>query len=333
MNSYCFVLKFTTPIGTPLKGDTLFGHICWQIAYDKSLFNKTINDLISEYHSDPFCVVSSGFPIIKQNDKYTLLFRSSSLPHEVIFSEHIKEVHTYLKERKKFKKKRWMVLEGTSGSLKKARYYTDKEVFELLLGLESEGVIREFTYVHNSIQRTTLTTSSEGFAPYSVYNYCYHPDLYTGVVVCTIEEYLTPTEKVLKRIGQTGFGRDASAGLGKFDVIEYFPLDIYSIGAKEPDAIYTLSPAVIEPKDFVESYYIPFVRYGKHGDILAKTRNPFKNPIIMLDEGAVLVLKNREVLKKPYTGKALKGVSIVLEQSIHQGYTPYIPVLLEDKSD
>lgn len=331
MKTCCFILKFITPVGTPLKGDTLFGRICWEIAYDRTLFNKSIEELVEEYNDKPYCIVSSGFPVIKTNDKYTLVFRAPSLPPEKLFAGQIRDVKEYMKERKKFKKKRWMILEGAAGSLKNANYYTDDEVIKLLPGQQIGGILKEFAYIHNSIQRTSYTTSAEGFAPYSVYNFCFHPELYTGVIICTDKEFLNSIEEALRRIGRSGFGRDASAGLGKFEVIEYFDLDLKAMGSKEPNALYTLAPTVINPDDFKDCYYIPFIRYGRHGDILAKARNPFKNPVVMLDEGAVLVSQNRQLFDRPYIGISLKGVSIALETTVHQGYSPYIPVLLEEE--
>jgi len=333
MNSYCFVLKFKTPLGTPLKGDTLFGHICWQIAYDKGLFNRSIEELLSNYEQSPFCVVSSGFPVIKHNDRYFFLFPKPSLPLEMLFADQLSDDDDFIKNRKIYKKKKWMILDNSKGNLKNAGYFTDKEVLNEFFGSDIDGLIKDFSYVHNALQRTSFSTSSEGFAPFSVYNSCFHPDLYTGIVVCSYEENLKALQKTFERIGKIGFGRDASTGLGKFELVDSVLFDIKNFGAENPQALYTLSPSFVNPDEFKECYFIPFIRYGKHGDILAKARNPFKNPVVMLDEGAILIPKSKEKFQLPYVGKALRGISLSFDKTVHQGYSPYIPVSLEGNDD
>lgn len=76
-------------------------------------------------------------------------------------------------------------------------------------------------------------------------------------------------------------------------------------------------------------FYSPFTRFGKHGDVLAKSSNPFKNPVIMADEGAVFIPKNNEVFRKPYVGSAIRDLSKAKTTTIAQGYAPYIPVAIE----
>ena len=43
---------------TPLKGDTLFGQICWAIRY--RLGEDRLNELLSDYDKKPFLIVSDG---------------------------------------------------------------------------------------------------------------------------------------------------------------------------------------------------------------------------------------------------------------------------------
>ena len=51
-----------TPISsfaTPLKGDTLFGQICWAIRYIYK--EDRLNSLLQNYDTEPFLIVSDGF--------------------------------------------------------------------------------------------------------------------------------------------------------------------------------------------------------------------------------------------------------------------------------
>jgi CRISPR-associated protein Csm4 len=49
-------------LGTPLKGDTLFGHFCWQAQYDPDLINDGLESRLRSYAEAPFAVFSSAFP-------------------------------------------------------------------------------------------------------------------------------------------------------------------------------------------------------------------------------------------------------------------------------
>ena len=76
-------------------------------------------------------------------------------------------------------------------------------------------------------------------------------------------------------------------------------------------------------------FFTPFTRFGRHGDVLAKSGNPFKNPVIMADEGGIFIPKNKEIFSKPYIGRAVADISKIEPKSVTQGYSLYIPVRVE----
>ena len=78
MKTYEIILKPLSGFGTPLKGDTLFGHICWQAAYDSSLFDAPLDTLLSGYASSPFLVISSAYPVHRDNGRTCLLYTSDA---------------------------------------------------------------------------------------------------------------------------------------------------------------------------------------------------------------------------------------------------------------
>lgn len=55
MKLYEVIIKPESGFGTPLKGDTIFGHICWQTAYDKNLLEGGLDRWIDCYAERPFC--------------------------------------------------------------------------------------------------------------------------------------------------------------------------------------------------------------------------------------------------------------------------------------
>ena len=106
---------------------------------------------------------------------------------------------------------------------------------------------------------------------------------------------------------------------------------VYDTETGEATACYALAPTVPDESIYEKIYFSPFVRFGKHGDMLAKSSNPFKNPVILADEGAVYIPKDKSAFEKPYLGRAVTGVSKAQNQAVVQGYAPYLPIKLEKK--
>jgi len=132
--------------------------------------------------------------------------------------------------------------------------------------------------------------------------------------------------KGLKRIGEFGFGRDASTGMGRFRVNGVKELAIPELD--KATAYYTLAPCVPEKGSFSKLFFNPFIRFGRHGGDLARSGNPFKNPVVMADEGAVVFPAQGAKPTMPYIGRAVEGVSKSEDATVVQGYAPILPLLV-----
>ncbi|MGQ9569282.1 MAG: type III-A CRISPR-associated RAMP protein Csm4 [Thermodesulfovibrionales bacterium] len=343
MKVYEITIKPVTSFGTPLKGDTIFGHFCWQIAYDPDLIGKTLKNLLVEYHEKPFAIFSSMYPKFMDGNKYLYALKTPNLPIEEIF-ELPDDKKEKIKKRKEYKAKSWMLIKegqrfksfkeieflNDNELFKKANFTLTKEMKKLMRKTDSKKFIAFFTQYHNKINRLTNTTGEEGFAPYAVEQQVFYPETELALFVGIDEEILKIEQirKGLERIGASGFGKDASIGLGRFELGEDDEIDLSQMGSDLPNACYTLSPCVPEKGIFSVMYFTPFTRFGKHGDVLAKSSNPFKNPVIMADEGAILRPKEKDVFNKPYIGRAVSNISKAEPKAVMQGYSLYIPVTL-----
>ena len=92
--------------------------------------------------------------------------------------------------------------------------------------------IKTFSQSHNTINRMTQTTGSGMFAPYAKEKFYYFPETEL-VIFVLIEESVTDIDRVLlglERIGNWGFGRDASTGLGRFTLGEHDELHLCASG-------------------------------------------------------------------------------------------------------
>ena len=56
MKLYEIIIKPESGFGTPLKGDTIFGHFCWQAVYNPDLLNGGFDKRIACYGQRPFAV-------------------------------------------------------------------------------------------------------------------------------------------------------------------------------------------------------------------------------------------------------------------------------------
>lgn len=330
MKTWGITIRPLSGFGTPLKGDTLFGHICWQAAYDQSLFGAPLNELLADYAEQPFLVVSSAYPKVQHEGKACYAVHRPTMPLHMLFAD------SEMADHKELKKRSWMLLSPEAGmaSFRAVPYLDTAGLVETV---ESEHnasalLLKEFMQPRNTINRQTGTTGSAPFAPFAVQQSVYLPEVELAVfVVATSTITAEMLEEAFSRIGETGFGKDASVGLGRFEVVSAAEFDLASLGSAKPNACYTLAPCVPRKGAWVNSFFTPFTRFGRHGDQLAKSGKPFKNPVVMADDGAVFTpFDSEQVLAKPYFGSAVLGVSKAQPSAVAQGYAPIIPVRLGD---
>lgn len=332
-----FILKPLSFFGTPLKGDTLFGHFCWQVVHEPSIVNGGISEIVDSYETSPVCIFSSAYPCINDGDE-TQVFVKRPITSAMWSSKSPES-------SKEEKRKNWMKLDSS--------LLLDLEQAEFVSGIKKEGAAshKEDFWLsteiqHNSIDRRVFRTNGAEFAPFSQTSECLNPKYNLAVFVLYDESRLTKANIVIAvtNIGQFGFGRDASTGFGRFKVESADDIGVPSF--ELANAAYTLSPCLPTDSEAKGIYYRPFVRFGRHGDTYATSSCVFKNPVLLADEGATLVLKDIPerwneladalaadesdncVLKeitKPYVGQAIKGVSL-REETLMQGYSICLPV-------
>ncbi|MCX7725053.1 MAG: hypothetical protein N2042_07405 [Thermodesulfovibrio sp.] len=340
MKTYEITIKPLSGFGTPLKGDTIFGHICWQAFYDEKIFGKSIEKLLSDYETNPFLVVSTAFPKIAEG--YAL--KRPDMPLDMLFEIEKYDEREIIKKRKELKKKKWMYVEKNTSlnSLRSDNLYLNDEQLLNKLATSSDltnqrylskkdinSIVIDFTQPHNTINRLTGTTGEDQFAPYGVDQKVFMPEIEIVIFVALREDIsIDSVKEALNRIGKSGFGKDASTGLGRFEVISHDEINLNYIGSEKPNACYTLAPCVLSKDAVKDIFFSPFIRFGRHGDVFAKSGKPFKNPVIMADEGAVVVVEDN-IFNKPYIGSAIRGVSKAQSKTVTQGYSLYIPVKVE----
>jgi len=319
-------IKPLSGFATPLKGDTLFGHFCWQAKHDPALLEGGLEKQIELYGEKPFAVFSSAFPKIPDGSKQYYALKRPEMPLSMLFPSGSNRLET-LKKVKENKKKKWMLVEkNTCIDPAVVDFITEKQLCTRIFKEGSEDLILTSSQQHNTINRMTGTTGEGQFTPYSKENTYYIPGTILAIFGLVDEDAtdIERTVKGLERIGSWGFGRDASIGMGRFAVVGKEELVLNT----DSPAFYSLAPSVPDMELIEKVYLNTFTRFGKHGDNLACSKNPFKNPVIMADEASVFIPKDKR-LEKPYMGSAVSGVSKAMPETVVQGYTPYLPIKLE----
>lgn len=318
MKTYRAKIRPLTAFGTRLLGDTLFGQICW------ALRNRDGDDALKEclqgyLHSEPFLVVSDAMP--------SNFWPRPTLP-DVYFSSD-------LDDRKLKRSRTWLPHAAFDHSV--------REWIDHCHAVKDTpgAVTRTNIQAHNTINRWTGTTGSGAFAPYTQSLLWYDraglaDALQLDIHFVLDSDRLPPDtlQLLLCDIGLAGFGRDATIGMGRFELqsFEEFALPVQQAA----NAWLTLAP--IAPQglgfDAKKSYYRTFTRFGKHGDMAIHLGNPFKTPLLLAQTGAVFTSANADFSPALFIGQGVggqgSGLSQALPETVHQGYAPVVGVNLPE---
>ncbi len=331
MQMFRFKIKPLTAFGGAIQGDTLFGQLCWMIRHCEG--EEKLKETLQGYtEGSPFAVVSDAFP-------------AGYLPRPALSSEWLPALEK-IEDRKQAKKKIWLInnafhesLNCTAG-LDISKAEDDSQIVSKIVlsssftaqkkSLSSSALMQLHAQPHNSINRQTGTTGEDGFAPYVSDQLWFYPGLYLELYVVLDEKCLT-SEKVkyyLELIGKSGYGRDASIGLGKFELVDE-PQRVESAQPEYSPTLRYLTLAACAPETntwcATHSFYQPFTRFGRHGDALASKGSSFKKPVLMMKSGAMLTPKSAGVVLSQWAGQGIGNISDAQSEAVHQGYAPLIP--------
>ncbi len=291
MKLYKTTIKANSNFATILKGDTIFGQICWYI----ELFKKgELSKMLENYDKKPFLIVSDAFI-------------SGYLPKPKMPSHFLGEDPDKKKENKK---KTWLEIDDFFNS-KFLNAKTQKELPK----------DKKIDIVRNSINYKLFKTDGGDFAPYSSSEYSFDKkDIYLLID----ENYIDIVKKAFYFMGEDGFGKDKTIGKGRFEVLDFSE---YKPPITKSRFFMSLSPIDIKDIECKNLYYDTFVRFGKLGMDRANT-NPFKKPILFADSATVIEFDEEKELN--YLGSAIKDIS-TYEDVVQQGYSILFAMELNDE--
>lgn len=306
MDNYQVTLQPLSAFGTPLAGDTLFGQLCWAI---RERFGEArLTSLLDGYtEGRPFLVVSDAFP-------------AGWLPRPQL-PDFLLGIDGDPAQRKTAKKRVWLPLIDAGLPLA-----------DWLAHAAALKTTEHLVLTQNTINRLTGTTGTGPFAPRQVERLQLCSEGGLNIYFCLDSSRLNNVElgQVLADVGMSGFGRDASTGLGKFSVSD---IVAWQWPATPSRHALTLAPCAPAPEALNASacYYQPQTRFGRHGNIAALGGRPFKRPVLGLRTAAFLTFRTSPV--PDFHGTGLGGshspISIAIPTTVHQGYAPLVPLHAE----
>jgi len=319
MKAYRITLTLQSAFATPLMGDTLFGQLCWAVR--NRLGEDRLNKLLTGYTGGkPFAVLSDALPM-------------GFIPLPKLPGAFYQTVENA--DRKAVKKRIWLPVAALEKPLTE---WLTHAVPPSQIAATYPGNAQNKHYStlsekhpqpHNSINNLTGTTGEDGFAPYSMEQEWFIPDVHWTcyLLLDTDRLSLEDCRQCLTDIGAFGFGKDASIGLGKF-TIETFQAEALPAQVNA-NACLALAPCAPQGLGFEQSrsFYQLFTRFGRHGDIAVHQQGkPFKNPVLLTKAGAIFGVQ------PPVSGFIGQGIggnkqlSKTLPATIQQGYAPVIPI-------
>lgn len=326
-----FHLKPRSPVVTPYRGDTMLGHILWMFAYEHG--ENALKELLNKVKDNP-PVVSDLFP----KDKLPVPLLS---PDKDLI-DTLKEYRDK-KELKKIKyldfdewldlrndlnaKSLFYALESVlSEKRRKEKRDQDGCLVETQKNIGSEAIL------HATINRLTGTTTGGAASLHS-------QDATFYAENTELHGYLAPgifgeeAEKLLKMVGEHGYGADASTGMGRFGISSCEEID-WQI-PPEANAFMALNRFLADDNLRVkDSSYALYTHYGRLGGSFANYGNPFKKPILLFETGSIF-----KAGPGLYNGKCPGAVMPNVacghsEPIVHLGFTfPYFINWKEDKNE
>lgn len=313
MDWYRLRLQTASPTATPWQADTIFGHLCWALVFLEG--EDYLTTFLELYDlAEPPLVLSNGFP-------------GDLLPRPLLGGQPETPAGDSEGDQEAYRRGK---------ELRRAIWLTESEFECARRGEEgtptAESPWRDVVTMHNQINRLTGTTGEEGSLYARESRALAWPTSAGEVVYGTVTVYalvdpgFTSTlQRCLDYLVATGYGKRKSVGLGALSGadLERFagfpPID----GANGFVSLSNFTPASGDP---VRGAWRTLVKRGKLGEHLARTGNPFKRPVVMLEAGSCFY----DSPVRSFYGRLVKDVHDDHREVVQYGLALPLPMRLPE---
>ncbi|MGQ9677217.1 MAG: type III-A CRISPR-associated RAMP protein Csm4 [Chloroflexota bacterium] len=313
MDWYRLRLQTASPTATPWQADTIFGHLCWALVFlEGEDFLRTFLELYDL--GEPPLVLSNGFP-------------GDLLPRPLLGGQPASRAGDSDADQETYRRGK---------ELRRAIWLTESEFDRARRGEEvtprAESPWRNVVTMHNQINRVTGTTGEEGSLYARESQALAGPghngeESYGSVTVYALVDpgFTNTLQRCLDYLGATGYGKRKSVGFGALSKPEperfagFPPID----GANGFMSLSNFVPAKGDP---VRGAWRTLVKRGKLGEHLARTDNPFKRPVVMLEAGSCFY----DSPVRSFYGRLVKDVHDGRREIVQYGLALPVPIRLPE---
>lgn len=298
-------LRQNSGLLTELQSDTVWGHFCWRLKEKHG--EQILKNFLRDYEDgNPVFTVSNSF--FERNDEvyisYPLCDVTNADVHNRKKSDRIQGFLQY----KRLKSRKFLRLNDFNSFLEGKDWRSDEA------SKNEEPTYLDSLRTSVEISRETLASKKSQLFSYSGKYVKEEFQLDLKELSCTntilfvkilnIDKFKEiKGADLFEDIFDVGFGKKKSSGFGAFKVLA--PLEDFT-DFKESEVsngFITLGNYLPSEKDMlIDYYYDILVKYGKLGEELSLSANPFKKPIVMLTPGSVFLTEKRN----EYYGRCTK---------------------------
>lgn len=302
MKTFRLKIKPHSSFLTPWQADTIFGHLCWIMAWREG--EDVLNAFLDQYKKgNPAFVLSDGLP-------GDLL----PAPAHLSLTEQKGNDFEAFQEAKKLKKVSWLQPEVFE-SVRKGNMKIEAQM--------EPKTFRAFTTLHSSINRITGTTGDEG-SLFELPEYVSEQNE-ISIYLKIRDGWKGKVFSLFKDLSLTGYGKKKSIGKGAFEIVsDLEPFDNFN-DFDGANAFMSLSNFVPAKHDPVDGFYKSLVKYGKLGGEYTFCGKPFKKPLMMLTAGSSFRFEGNI---KPFYGRMIEGISPSKSEVVHYGYAFAVPLVI-----
>lgn len=287
------------------QADTFFGHLCWALVRREG--EEALRAFLSLYdQGQPPLVLSNGF----SGNLLPRLILPPLLSDPAQFKvERIREARVH----KRVAQVAYLSLEEFNRVRQGERTTPEPKA----------GMQRRVT-MKNQISRLTGTTGEEGQL-YPQEESFVSPDDW-GQSCVTFYLRITPVflglfGALMEQVAEEGYGKRKTVGYGEISDWKLEPFEGFE-QIVEADGFVSLSNFVPARNDPRDGYWQMLVKYGRLGEELATSDNPFKRPLVMLAAGSCF----RHTPVRPWYGRLVHGISFAYPEVVQYGLALALPI-------
>lgn len=326
VNLYRLRLQPRAATLSPWQADTLFGHLCWEVYFQRG--ETGLAEFLAPFREGhPPFVISDGFP----GDSFPPPLRPPR-PYE---------------GGSKFAREQAV----EQGKAEKALSRLSQAQFERALRgdpvlVESEPSIEvvhaRSRVLKNQINRLTGTTGAadedaETGNLYGVEEHGYYEREHDRRVAASLSIYLwaedraaaAQVEEWFRLLARGGYGKKKSVGYGRFAVVDCEPIALTT--PDDANGFVALAGFVPAAHDPTEGFFKTYVKYGKLGEaaiLNGAALSPFKYPLVMLTSGSTFYCDSPI---PPFAGRLVYPIHRENDTIVQGGFAPVVPLRLPDR--